>query len=217
MTNAETITNLANTALDLHTRARAQITPGGDTIGDGMPHAGGFGPRAPDNGAMMSLSDSLTAASYNLLAWLWDTGVKPREYIPGVWTRRNVDTFDREPLGDDSTGLGMANVHQKIVENAPWIAGLPGVEIPVVELERIINIGLKVFPGEDTTWITIRKASAKYNRSERTVLDWVKSGIIEHVGEGENILVKDEEVSSYVETIKRLRIENINKVNGRNR
>ena len=75
MTNAETITQLADTALDLHTRARASIEPGGDTIGDGMPHAGGFGPKAPLSHPMLDLADSLTRTLHGLCEALWGAGV----------------------------------------------------------------------------------------------------------------------------------------------
>ena len=215
MTNAETITRLADTALDLHTRARAQITPGGDTIGDGMPHAGGFGPKAPDNGAMMSLSDSLTVAAHTMLDWLWDAGIKPREQLPGLWTRWNTRTFGREVLGDNSRGEGMKHVHASLVRDAAWIAGAPGIELPLAEFERIVNLGLKVFPHEDTKWIDIADASSKYGRAERTIIDWVRGGLIEHVGEFPNVQVREDDVAKYIETVNRIRIENINAINGR--
>lgn len=179
-----------------------------------MPHAGGFGPRSPDNGAMMSLSDSLTVAAHNLLEWLWGAGIKPREHLPGLWTRRNLDTFGREVLGDNSKGEGMHYVHASIRRNAPWIAGAPGIEWPLAELEHVVNMGLKVFPHEDRRWIDVSTASSKFGRSERTITDWVKNGIIDYVGDFPFIQVREDEVSSYIETVKRMRVENLAKING---
>ena len=213
MTNAETITRLADTALDLHTRARARIEPGGDTIGDGMPHAGGFGPKSPDNGAMMSLSDSLTIASHNLLEWLWGAGIKPREHLPGLWTRRNLDTFGREVLGDNSKGEGMHYVHASIRRNAPWIAGAPGIEWPLAELEHVVNMGLRSFPQEDTRWVSPEEAARKSGRSEVTLYEWAKAGTVNVLNDNWGLMYDIHDVMGIVDVLnneKRQRMMNIN-------
>lgn len=181
MTNAETITNLANTALDLHTRARAQITPGGDTIGDGMPHAGGFGPRPPLSHPMLDLADNLTRALHGLCEALWGSGVLPREHLPGLWTRRDMGTFGREVLGDLSGGEGMRHVHRYVREYAPYIAGAPGVEDVLADLEWYVNRGLKLFPREAAKWITLEQACKLSGRARKTVEDWRRAGWVESI------------------------------------
>ena len=172
MTNAETITRLADTALDLHTRARAQITPGGDTIGDGMPHAGGFGPRPPLSHPMLDLADNLTRTLHGLCEALWASGGMPREHLPGLWTRRNLDTFGREVLGDLSGGGGMRHIHRYVHQYAPYIAGTPGIEDALADVEWYVNRGLKLFPREAAKWITIEQACKLSGRSERTIRNW---------------------------------------------
>lgn len=217
LTNAETITRLADTALDLHTRARARIEPGGDTIGDGMPHAGGFGPRSPDNGAMMSLSDSLTVAAHNLLEWLWGAGIKPREHLPGLWTRRNLDTFGREVLGDNSKGEGMHYVHASIRRNAPWIAGLPGIEWPLAELERVVNMGLRIFPQEDTRWVSPDEAARQSGRTIRTLRAWHETGMVKVLNDNWGLMYDINEVLNYSDTLANGMRTRINVINaGRN-
>ena len=181
MTNAETITRLADTALDLHTRARAQITPGGDTIGDGMPHAGGFGPRSPLSHHMLDLADSLTRALHGLCEALWASGGMPREHLPGLWTRRNLDTFGREVLGDLSGGEGMRHVHRYVHQYAPYIAGAPGIDGALADLEWYINRGLKLFPREAAKWITIEQACKLSGRARKTVEDWRRAGWVESI------------------------------------
>ena len=181
MTNAETITQLADTALDLHTRARAQITPGGDTIGDGMPHAGGFGPRPPLSHPMLDLADSLTRALHGLCEALWAAGGMPREHLSGLWTRRNLDTFGREVLGDLSNGEGMRHVHRYVHQYAPYIAGAPGIEDSLADLEWYVNRGLKLFPREAAKWITIEQACKLSGRARKTVEDWRRAGWVESI------------------------------------
>ena len=181
MTNAETITRLANTALDLHTRARAQITPGGATIGDGMPHAGGFGPRPPLSHPMLDLSDSLTRTLHGLCEALWAAGGMPREHLPGLWTRRNLDTFGREVLGDLSNGEGMRHVHRYVHQYAPYIAGVPGAEGALANVEWYVNRGLKLFPREAAKWITIEQACKLSGRARKTVEDWRRAGWVESI------------------------------------
>lgn len=172
MTNAETITHLADTALDLHTRARAQITPGGDTIGDGMPHAGGFGPRPPLSHPMLDLADNLTRTLHGLCEALWAAGGMPREHLPGLWTRRNLDTFGREVLGDLSNGEGMRHVHRYVHQYAPYIAGVPHVEDALADIEWYVNRALKLFPREAPKWITLEQACKLSGRAERTIKNW---------------------------------------------
>ena len=181
MTNAETITHLANTALDLHTRARAQITPGGDTIGDGMPHAGGFGPRPPLSHPMLDLADSLTRTLHGLCEALWVSGGMPREHLPGLWTRRNLDTFGREVLGDLSAGEGMRHVARYVRQYAPYIAGTPHIDDALADVEWYINRALKLFPREAPKWVTIEQACKLSGRARKTVEDWRRAGWVESI------------------------------------
>lgn len=181
MTNAETITRLADTALDLHTRARAQITPGGDTIGDGMPHAGGFGPRPPLSHPMLDLADNLTRTLHGLCEALWVSGGMPREHLPGLWTRRNLDTFGREVLGDLSSGEGMRHVARYVRQYAPYIAGTPHIDDALADVEWYINRGLKLFPREAPRWVTIEQACKLSGRARKTVEDWRRAGWVESI------------------------------------
>lgn len=181
MTNAETITQLADTALDLHTRARAQITPAGDTIGDGMPHAGGFGPRSPLSHHMLGLADNLTRTLHGLCEALWAAGGMPREHLPGLWTRRNLNTFGREVLGDLSDGGGMRHVHRYVHQYAPYIAGVPGIKEALADVEWYVNRGLKLFPREAARWITIEQACKLSGRARKTVEDWRRAGWVETI------------------------------------
>lgn len=174
LTTAETITSLADTALDLHTRARARIEPGGDTIGDGMPHAGGFGPKAPLSHPMLDLADSLTCTLHGLCEALWGAGTMPREHLPGLWARRDIGSFGRQVLGDLSGGQGMKHVHAYVTAHAHWIAGVPLVEDDLAAVEHVVNRGLKMFPREAPKWVTLEQACKLSGRSKWTIKDWRK-------------------------------------------
>ena len=210
MTNAETITSLADTALDLHTRARAQIAPGGDTIGDGMPHAGGFGPRPPLSHPMLDLADSLTRTLHGLCEALWESGALPREHLPGLWTRRNLDTFGREALGDLSSGEGMQHVHSYVHQYAPYIAGVPGIEDALADVEWYVNRGLKLFPREAARWITIEQACKLSGRSARTIKDWRTNKWVDTITDEYGTLYSRAGVLAVVESIKQANIERAN-------
>ena len=210
MTNAETITRLADTALDLHTRARASITPGGDTIGDGMPHAGGFGPRPPLSHPMLDLADNLTRTLHGLCEALWASGGMPREHLPGLWTRRNLDTFGREVLGDLSNGEGMRHVHRYVHQYAPYIAGTPGIEDALADVEWHVNRGLKIFPREAAKWITIEQACRLSGRSARTIKDWRTNKWVDTITDEYGTLYSRAGVLAVVESIKQANIERAN-------
>ena len=210
MTNAEIITRLADTALDLHTRARAQITPGGDTIGDGMPHAGGFGPRPPLSHPMLDLADNLTRTLHGLCEALWVSGALPREHLRGLWTRRNLDTFGREVLGDLSSGEGMRHVHRYVHQYAPYIAGVPGIEEALADVEWYVNRGLKLFPREAAKWITIEQACKLSGRSARTIKDWRTNKWVDTITDEYGTLYSRAGILAVVESIKQASIERAN-------
>ena len=206
MTNAETITRLADTALDLHTRARAQITPGGDTIGDGMPHAGGFGPKAPLSHEMLDLADNLTRTLHGLCEALWKSGVMPRHHLPGLRTRRDLDSFGREVLGDVRDGEGMRHVVKYVRDHAPYIAGVPHIEQPLADLEHIVNKALKVFPRESPQWITIEQACKLSGRSARTIKDWRTNKWVDTIADEYGVLYSRQGIITTVNAIEGKRI-----------
>lgn len=208
MTNAETIAKLADTALDLHTRARAQIIPGGDTIGDGMPHAGGFGPRPPLSHPMLDLADNLTRTLHGLCEALWAAGGMPREHLPGLWTRRNLDTFGREVLGDLSNGEGMRHVHRYVHQYAPYIAGVPGIEGALADLEWYVNRGLKLFPREAAKWITIEQACKLSGRSARTIKDWRTKKWVDTIADDYGVLYSRAGIIAVTESMNKSAREN---------
>ena len=208
MTNAETVTRLADTALDLHTRARAQITPGGDTIGDGMPHAGGFGPRPPLSHPMLDLADSLTRTLHGLCEALWAAGGMPREHLSGLWTRRNLDTFGREVLGDLSNGEGMRHVHRYVHQYAPYIAGAPDIEDALANVEWYVNRGLKLFPREAAKWITIEQACKLSGRSARTIKDWRTKKWVDTIADDYGVLYSRAGIIAVTESMNEAAREN---------
>lgn len=210
MTNAETITRLADTALDLHTRARARIEPGGATIGDGMPHAGGFGPRAPLSHPALDLADNLTRTLHGLCEALWGAGIMPREHLPGLWTRRNLDTFGREVLGDLSPGTGMRHVHEYVTRNAAWIAGVPLIEDALAALELNVNKGLKMFPVSAPKWITLGEACRLSGRSERTIKDWRTNKWVDTISDEYGVLYSRAGILATIDAIESAKVNRAN-------
>lgn len=210
MTNAETITRIANLAAELHTRAREQITPGGNTIGDGMPHAGGFGPKAPLDHEMLDLADNLTRTLHGLCEALWKSGVMPRRHLPGLRTRRDLDSFGREVLGNVRDGEGMRHVARYVRNHAPYIAGVPNIEQPLADLEYVVNKALKVFPRESPQWITIEQACKLSGRSARTIKDWRTNKWVDTITDEYGVLYSREGVLAVVESIRQANVERAN-------
>ena len=130
---------------------------------------------------MLDLADNLTRTLHGLCEALWAAGGMPREHLSGLWTRRNLDTFGREVLGDLSNGEGMRHVHRYVHQYAPYIAGAPGIEDSLADLEWYVNRGLKLFPREAAKWITIEQACKLSGRARKTVEDWRRAGWVESI------------------------------------
>ena len=60
----------------------------------------------------------------------------------------------------------------------------------------------RCFPSEVDEWLTIEIAARRFDRSPNTVLQWVKTGTIEHIGKGGDALIKESSMKFRIDAIK---------------
>lgn len=93
-------------------------------------------------------------------------------------------------------------VAQHLQTWAPTILRVEGVEPFIVEGERIRRFSQRCFPAEVDEWLTIEVAARRFDRSPNTILQWVKTGTIEHIGKGRDALVKENSMKFRIDAIK---------------
>ena len=103
---------------------------------------------------------------------------------------------------------------------APTVLRVEGVDPFIVDGERIRTFSQRCFPAEVDEWLTIEVAARRFDRSPNTVLQWVKTGTIEHIGKGEDALIKESSMKFRIDAIKSnlaITAENARKYAGQSR
>ena len=85
---------------------------------------------------------------------------------------------------------------------APTVLRVEGVDPFIVDGERIRTFSQRCFPAEVDEWLTIEVAARRFDRSPNTVLQWVKTGTIEHIGKGGDALIKESSMKFRIDAIK---------------
>ena len=85
---------------------------------------------------------------------------------------------------------------------APTVLRVEGVDPFIEDGERIRTFSQRCFPAEVDEWLTIEVAARRFDRSPNTVLQWVKTGTIEHIGKGGDALIKESSMKFRIDAIK---------------
>ena len=92
---------------------------------------------------------------------------------------------------------------------APTVLRVEGVDPFIVDGERIRTFSQRCFPAEVDEWLTIEVAARRFDRAPGTVLQWVNSNTIEHLGTGKTALIKESSMRFRIESITSSRMDNL--------
>src|SRR5699024_5536316 len=85
---------------------------------------------------------------------------------------------------------------------APTVLRVEGVDPFIVDGERIRTFSQRCFPAEVDEWLTIEVAARRFDRTYNTVLHWVYTNTVEHLGEGKSALIKESSMKFRIDAIK---------------
>ena len=88
-----------------------------------------------------------------------------------------------------------------------------GVDPFITDGERIRTFSQRCFPAEVDEWLTIEVAARRFDRSPRTLRDWVDAGTVEHLGTGCKALIKESSLKFRIEAIQSSRLDNVYRTN----
>ena len=67
--------------------------------------------------------------------------------------------------------------------------------------ERIRTFSQRCFPAEVDEWLTIEVAARRFDRTPRTLRNWVDAGTVEHLGFGYDALIKESSLKFRIDAI----------------
>ena len=85
---------------------------------------------------------------------------------------------------------------------APTVLRVEGIEPFITDGERIRTFSQRCFPAEVDEWLTIDVAARRFDRTYNTVLHWVYTNTVEHLGEGKSALIKESSMKFRIDAIK---------------
>ena len=85
---------------------------------------------------------------------------------------------------------------------APTVLRVEGVDPFIEDGERIRTFSQRCFPSEVDEWLTIEVAARRFDRTYNTVLHWVYTNTVEHLGEGRSALIKESSMKFRIDAIK---------------
>ncbi len=85
---------------------------------------------------------------------------------------------------------------------APTVLRVEGVDPFIADGERIRVFSQRCFPAEVDEWLTIEVAARRFDRTYNTVLHWVYTNTVEHLGEGKSALIKESSMKFRIDAFK---------------
>lgn len=170
-------------------RHRARMMPGGIGYQDN-PTFGGFGPKLPYSLHAQELGDAEAAFVGNLARYCMAYGTVPRRPLKGFWWVNGVCKGVKGGMDEDEfdfygnlTGFNYLHDIQFIVDHlsswASQVLKTEGVDELIRAGQETRWYSLKMFPQEDTNYLSEKEALEYTGRSKKTLWEWRKSGSVE--------------------------------------
>lgn len=181
------------------------MIPGGIGYSD-TPTFGGFGSKSPCSEHAMELGDLEAAFLGNIAHYCIKLGTIPPISLKPFWFIRG-NCRGLRALGHDDDELDLHGEHtgydylaslypiiDHLVKYAPFILGTEGIE-ELLEAGRETRwYSKKMFPEEATEWVSQTWAINNIGRTDRTLREWRKSGVVAFIATEEGIMYKKEDL-----------------------
>lgn len=125
--------------------------------------------------------------------------------------RSEEPTFGFFGKVDDGWGSDVRAIVSHLRTWAPSVLRTEGVEPFLVEGERIRLYSARCFPTESEEWLTIEEAARKYDRTPGTILQWVYTKTIDHIGKGRSALISDNNMKFRIDAFQSSKAEGARK------
>ena len=150
---------------------RAQAVATNTGYSDEEPTFNGFGPKSPCNDNALDMADEEAVAVEYLARYCIARGSIPAIPLKGFWWSRT------RCLGLKSGDLsGFRKVIGHLRRHVDAVFDTEGIAEHLELMDRARGYGKRMFPNEDTDWLTMEEAKEFTGKDESTIYKWLKAG-----------------------------------------
>ena len=150
---------------------RAQAVATSTGYSDEEPTFSGFGPKSPCNDNAIDMADEEALLIEYLARYCIARGSIPAIPLKGFWWSRT------RCLGLKSGDLsGFRKVVGHLRRHVDAVFDTEGIAEHLELMDRARGYGKRMFPNEDTDWLTMEEAKEFTGKDESTIYKWLKAG-----------------------------------------
>ena len=150
---------------------RAQAVATSTGYSDEEPTFNGFGPKSPCNDSALDMADEEALLVEYLARYCMARGTIPAIPLKGFWWSKT------RCLGLKSGDLsGFRKVIGHLRRHVDAVFETEGIAEHLELMDRARGYGKRMFPNEDTDWLTMEEAIKFTDKDESTIYKWLKAG-----------------------------------------
>lgn len=150
---------------------RAQAVATNTGYSDEEPTFNGFGPKSPCNDTALDMADEEALLIEYLARYCIARGSIPAIPLKGFWWSKT------RCLGLKSGDLsGFRKVVGHLRRHVDAVFDTEGIAEHLELMDRARGYGKRMFPNEDTDWLTMEEAKEFTGKDESTIYKWLKAG-----------------------------------------
>ena len=170
---------------------RAQAVATNTGYSDEEPTFNGFGPKSPCNDNALDMADEEAVAVEYLARYCIARGSIPAIPLKGFWWSKT------RCLGLKSGDLsGFRAVIKHLRKHVDAVFNTEGVAEHLATMEIIRAGSKRMFPNEDTDWLTMEEAKAFTGKDESTIYKWLKAGGIPTLDDRWGLMISKEHLQT---------------------
>ena len=187
---------------------RAQAVATNTGYSDEEPTFSGFGPKSPCNDNAIDMADEEAVAVEYLARYCIARGSIPAIPLKGFWWSKT------RCLGLKSGDLsGFRKVVGHLRRHVDAVFGTEGIAEHLELMEGIRLYSKRMFPNEDTDWLTMEEAIEFTGKSQATIYEWLKAGGIPTLDDRWGLMISKVHLQTKMALIYASKIAAIKRVN----
>ena len=187
---------------------RAQAVATNTGYSDEEPTFNGFGPKSPCNDNAIDMADEEAVAVEYLARYCIARGSIPAIPLKGFWWSKT------RCLGLKSDDLsGFRKVVGHLRRHVDAVFETEGIAEHLELMEGVRLYGKRMFPNEDTDWLTMEEAIEFTGKSQATIYEWLKAGGIPTLDDRWGLMISKKHLQTKMALIYASKIAAIKRVN----
>ena len=187
---------------------RAQAVATNTGYSDEEPTFNGFGPKSPCSDNALDMADEEAVSVEYLARYCIARGSIPAIPLKGFWWSKT------RCLGLKSGDLsGFRKVVGHLRRHVDAVFDTEGIAAHLELMEGVRLYSKRMFPNEDTDWLTMEEAKEFTGKSQATIYEWLKAGGIPTLDDRWGLMISKKHLQTKMALIYASKIAAIKRVN----